>query len=233
MADERPLSVTRVVASVGGGMLLASFFLPMMSGGFDIGEEMGIARLRGQIEASRELQAVQPLIEPALQTIERFVATPSLRNLSGVASASCEVLDTAASLGVAEADEMRRASTLLGRVRLGLWLLPLVGLVQLVTPALSRMRGYAGYLGLVARFVFGLLFALVAAVPLLGVDAAQQQFIGPAAWVLVTGAGLMIAASLFGVTRRNWWAVLGTDLVILVVTCAVIVQLADYLNGTG
>ena len=227
MADERPFSVTKVVASLGGAMLLASFFLPMVNKGFDVGHEMGIAEVRKQIESSRELQAVQPLIEPALQQIERFIATPSLRNLSGLAATSCEVLDAAASLGIDEADAMRELSTILGRIRLGLWSLPLVGLVQMVLPALSRMRGYTGYFGLVARFVFGLLFVLVAIIPLLGVPEAQQQYIGSAAWVLLFGGCLMMGASFFGVTRRNWWAVIGTDVLLFVLICVSIASLAD------
>lgn len=227
MADERPFSVTRVVASVGGAMLLASFFLPMVSEGFGVDQQMGVAELRRQIETSRELQAVQPLIEPALQQIERFVATPSLRNLSGLTATSCEVLDAAASLGVDQAAEMRELSTILGRIRLGLWSLPLVGAVQMLLPALSRFRGYAGYLGLVARFVFGLLFVLVAVVPLLGVPDHQQQYIGSAAWVMLLGGALMIGASFFGVTRRNWWAVIGTNVLLFVMLCVVIAGFAD------
>lgn len=236
MADERPLSVTKIVASLGGALLLASFFLPMVSVGDagDMNRELfGVRDLRKQIEASREMQAVQPLIEPALQEIERFTATPSLKNLSGVAGASREVLDAAASLGAPQAAEMRKASEILGMARLGLWLLPLVGLVQLVSPALSRMRGHAGAPGLVARFVFGLIFALVALMPLLGVEESHQGKIGPAVYALLIGSCLMMGASVFGVTRRNWWAVLLADVAIVVLTGVMIVQLADYLKGTG
>lgn len=230
MVEAKPLSVSKVVAALGGALLLASFFLPMVSdaGREDVRRELfGTRGLRAQIEAQRELAPVQPLIEPAVQAIERFVETPSLRNLSSVASASTELLNTAADLGAPEAKEMRQAATLLGLARLCLWLLPLVGAVQLLVPAVTRMRGYAGFPGLVARFLFGLWFALLAMVPLLGASQSQQDHIGPAVWALLVGSLLMMATSVAGVTRSNWWMVLLADLAILGATVGGLVAFAE------
>jgi hypothetical protein len=116
---------------------------------------------------------------------------------------------------VPEAPQMMAMSQILGMVRMALWALPLVGLIQLVLPAISRFRGHAGFLGLVARFLFGTLFLWVAFIPLAGVPEAHQPYIGPAIWALLFGALLMMAASLFGVTRSNGWAVLLADAAIL------------------
>lgn len=230
MVEAKPLSVSKVVAAVGGGLLLASFFLPLVSdaGRDDLRRELfGGKGLREQIEAQRELAAVQPLIEPAVQAIERFTETPNLRNLSSLASASSELLGTAAELGAPQAAEMRKVATVLSLARLCLWFLPLVGAVQLLVPAVTRMRGYAGFLGLVARFFFGLGFALLALVPLLGASESQQDHIGPAVWSLLVGSLLMMAASLAGVTRSNWWMVLLADLAIFAATIGGLVALAE------
>jgi len=230
MAEAKPLSVSKVVAALGGALLLASFFLPLVSasGREDVRREVfGVQGLRAQIEAQRELAAVQPLIEPAVEAIERFTETPSLRNLSSVAAASTELLDTAADLGAPQAKEMRQASTLLGIARLCLWFLPLVGAVQLLVPLVTRMRGYAGFPGLVARFFFGLGFALLAMVPLLGAPSDQQANIGPAVWALLVGSLLMMVASVAGVTRSNWWMVLLADLAIFGATIGGLVAVAE------
>lgn len=230
MAEVKPLSVSKVVAGLGGALLLAAFFLPMVSeeGRGEVRRELtGTQGLRAQFESSRELTAVQPLVEPALQAMEAFIETPSLLRLSGLASASTELLGTAADLGVDQADEMRLAARLLSLARMSLWLLPLAGLVQMLVPAISRLRGYAGVGGLMARFLFGLLFALVAMVPIAGVSEAQRPFIGPAVWSLLTGSLLMMLASVAGVTRSNWWMVLLGDVVILFAVVAGLVGLAE------
>lgn len=233
MAEAKPVSVSKVVAGLGGALLIAAFFLPMVSeeGRDEVRRELSGARgLRAQIESSRELTAVQPLVEPALQAMEAFIATPSLLKLSGLASASTELLGTAADLGVDKADEMRLAARLLSLARVSLWLLPLTGLVQLLVPAISRLRGYAGVGRLLARFFFGLVFALVAMVPLAGVSEAQRPFIGPAVWSLLTGSVLMMGASVAGVTLRNWWMVVLGDVVILFGVVGGLVSLAQALR---
>ena len=224
------------MAALGGALLLGSFFLPLISasGRAQVDRELfGVDDLRAQIEASRDLQAVQPLLEPALQELERFTATPSLRNLSGVMVASGELLEVAAGLGPPEAEEMRRAAKLMGLVRTGLWLLPLVGAVQLVAPLLTLLRGYAGFFGLVARFLFGLIFVAIAFIPLVSVPEAERDMIGPALWVLLAGALLMMAASVLGVTRRNWWGVLLADVALVIGAGGAIVGLAEALKRGG
>lgn len=219
LANAEPFSVTKLLAGLGGALLLASFFLPMVDTSKPgASDAFGIRDLRRQIESTGNLDAVRPLIEPAMQELERFATSPSLKNLTSVAGASGTLLTTAADLGAPEATEMRKIAGILGWVRLGLWLLPLVGLVQLAIPAMSRLRGYAGFLGLVARFFFGWLFLLMALIPIAGAPDAQQALIGPAVWVLLAGAVLMMLASLFGVTRKNWWAVLLVDIAIIAAT---------------
>lgn len=232
MADSQPFSITKLLAGLGGALLITSFFLPLLdtsqpgaSDGF------GIRELRRQIESTRDADVVRPLIEPAMQELERFATTPSLKNLGGVAGVSRELLDTAASLGTAEAAEMRQVAGLLGWLRIGLWLLPLVGLVQLAIPVVTRLRGYTGFLGLVGRFFFGWLFALMALVPIAGAPDAQRALIGPAIWALLVGAGMMMVAGLFGVTRRNWWAVLLADAAIIGATVFAIKAFAEAMRG--
>jgi hypothetical protein len=230
MAEAKPLSVSKLVAALGGALLMASFFLPLVSaaGREDVRRELfGVKGLRAQIEAQRELAVVQPMIEPALQAIETFTEMPSLRNLSSLAAASTELLDKAADFGVPQAKEMRQASTVLTIARICLWWLPLVGAVQVLAPMLTRMRGYAGFFGLVTRFFFGLGFALLALVPLIGAPSDQQANIGPAVWVLLVGSLLMMVASLAGVTRSNWWMVLLADLAIFGATIGGLVAVAE------
>lgn len=219
MAEQNSLSVTKVIAALGGALLVAAFFLPMVDTSQPQARDMfGVQDMRRHIESTRDTEAIRPMVEPALQKLEHFAATPSLLNFVAVVGVTREILETAASLGVEEAGEMRQASKLLGFVRLGLWLLPLVGLVQLVVPALSRLRGNAGALGLIARFVFGLLFLMIALIPILGAPESQRPLFGPAIWALLVGASLMVVAGLFGVTRRNWWIVLLTDIAIVAAT---------------
>lgn len=221
------------MAAVGGALLVASFFLPLLNvrGEADVGREVfGVADLRAEIEELRSVEATRPLIEPALLQLEIFGASPSLRHLSGLAAASREVANAAIVFGVDDPG-LPRFVQILGLVRTSLWLLPLVGAVQLVVPLISRLRGYAGYGGLVARFAFGLLFAFVALVPLAGVAEAERGLIGPAVWVLLAGSLLMMAASVGGITRRNAAAVILTDLAILVGACFGIVALADSIGA--
>ena len=219
MADSQPFSVTKLLAGLGGALLIASFFLPMVDTSTPgASDAFGVRELRRHIDATREADAVRPLIDPALQTLDRFAATPSLYNLTSVTGATRELLAKAADIGVPEADKMRMAAGMLGWVRLGLWLLPLVGLIQLAIPGVTRLRGHTGFPGLVARFFFGMLFTLMALVPILGAPNSQQSLIGSAIWVLLVGSVLMILASLFGVTRRNWWAVLLVDVAIVAAT---------------
>lgn len=208
--DERPFSVTKVMAGAGGGLLIAAFLLPLIdvqapgAAGSDL---FGVQRMRAAIDRSAELTVVKPLIEPAILQLENFARAPSLRNLSSVAAATKEVLDTAAGAGVPNAEEIRGASTVLGLVRLCLWLVPLVGVVQVAVPLATRLRGYAGFFGLLARFAFGLLFVLLALLPVLGAPGASKAYIGPAVWAALSGGLLMIAAGVAGVTRSNWWLV--------------------------
>lgn len=230
MADAKPLSISKVVAGIGGALLVASFFLPLASeqGREAARREMfGISGLRGQIEAQRDLEVVRPLIEPALQSIEAFTEMPSLRNLSTAAALSSELLDTAAGFAAAEAAEMRKAATMLSIGRMCLWWLPLVGAVQVLVPAVTLLRGYAGVLGLVARFAFGLFFMLIAAILLAGALSERPEFVGPALWVLLAGSLLMMGASLCGVTRANWWIVLLADLAIFAVAVVGLVSVAE------
>ena len=232
MADSQPFSITKVLAGLGGALLITSFFLPLLDTSQPAARDgFGISDLRRQIEKTRDAELVRPLIEPAMQELERFATTPSLKNLTGVAGATRELLDTAASLGTAEAAEMRQVAGMLGWLRIGLWLLPLVGLVQLAIPAVTRFRGYTGLLGLVGRFFFGWLFILMALVPIAGAPDAQRALIGPAIWALLVGAGLMMVAGLFGVTRRNWWAVLLADATIIGATVFAIKAFADAMRG--
>ena len=226
VADPRPLSVTKVMAAAGGSLLIASFFLPLLNtaGGADVGREVfGVKDLRAEIEEVREIEATRPFIEPALQQLELFSARPSLRNLSALAAAAGEVADAAIGFGVAD-PQLPKVARILGLVRTCLWLLPLVGLVQLVAPLVSLLRGYAGFFALVARFAFGLLFALA------GLPEADQDLLGPAVSALVAGSLLMMAASVFGVTRSNWWAVLAADVALVVAAGVGLVALAESLG---
>ena len=218
-----------MIAAVGGALLVASFFLPLLNvrAGADVGRELlGVENLRREIEEVRSVEATRPFIEPALLQLEIFSASPSLRNLSTLAAASREVAQAAVGFGV-EDPELPKLVKILGLVRTCLWLLPLVGAVQVIVPLVSRLRGYAGFVGLVARFAFGLLFAFVALIPIAAVAAEDQGYIGSAVWVLMAGSLLMIAASVFGVTRRNWWAVLAVDAALLIGASFGVVALAD------
>ncbi|MCY1062880.1 MULTISPECIES: hypothetical protein [Nannocystis] len=202
---EGPLSLTKVTASIGGALVAASFFLPlvdMRSGGSAAADVFGVESMRRHIERSRELESVKPLIEPALQQLDTFGAGPSLRNLSRLVGATKEIVDTVIATGVAPA-EARTASSVLGTTRLGLWLVPLVGALQTVLPLLTRFRGYAGFFGLVARFGFGLVFVTLALIPLLGAPGARP-FLGSAVYAALVGGGLMMAAGMGGVTRGNF-----------------------------
>lgn len=220
------------MAALGGALLIASFFLPLLdtAAGADVGREVfGTKDLRAEIEEMRRIEVAAPLIEPALQQLELFSVTPSLRNLSSLAGASREVMDAAISFGITD-PALPRMAKILGLVRTCLWMLPLVGLVQLVAPLITRLRGHAGFLGLVARYAFGLLFAVVASVPLLGAPESEQALIGSAVWVLMIGSVLMMAASVLGVTRSNWWAVLAVDVALTIGLGVAIVQLAESLG---
>lgn len=202
---ERPLSLTKLTAAIGGVLLVASFFLPLVDtrgGGPGAADVFGVASMRRHIEGSRELEAALPLIEPALQQLDAFGAGPSLRNLSRLMGATTELLDTVIGVGVAP-PEARSLSTVLGATRLGLWLVPLVGAIQAGLPLLARFRGYAGFFGLVARFGFGLLFVTLALIPLLGAPEARA-FLGPAVYASLLGGALMTASGVFGVTRGNF-----------------------------
>jgi hypothetical protein len=208
--ESKSLSLTKVVAAVGGLLLVAAFFLPAVdvkAGGAVARDMFGVKAMRAQIEASRDLTIVQPLIEPALASYEAFAATPSLRNLSTLCGVSKEILDITLTLPVPHQDEIRMAARVLGEARLALWLLPLVGLVQLVAPLITLLRGNTGFIGLVSRFAFGLVLMFLAALPALGVSDAERPFIGPAVWALLLGSGLMVGAGVCGVTRDNWWYV--------------------------
>lgn len=233
MADSQPFSVTKLLAGLGGALLIASFFLPLVNTGLPgASDAFGVRELRRQIESTRDADAVRPLIEPAMQALERFATTPNLSNVTGLASVSRELLDTAASatdvVDARQAAEMRKASSMLGWVR-ALWLLPLIGLVQLALPAVTRLRGHTGFLGLVGRFWFAWPFWLVAMTPLLA-DAADQKLLGPAVWALLAGTSLMLIAGLFGVTRRNWWAVILADVAIVAATIFAAATLAEKLR---
>ncbi|WAS98495.1 hypothetical protein [Nannocystis punicea] len=200
-----PLSLTKVTASIGGALLAASFFLPLVdlrAGGPAAADVFGVASMRRQIEGSRELDSVKPLIAPALQQLDTFAAGPSLRNLSRLVGATKEIVDTVVATGVAPA-EAKMASSALGTTRLALWLVPLVGAFQAVFPLLTRFRGYAGFFGLLARFGFGLVFVTLALIPLLGAPGARP-FLGLAVYAALIGGGLMMASGMCGVTRGNF-----------------------------
>jgi hypothetical protein len=208
--SERPFSVTKVISGIGGLLLVAAFLLPVVDvkgGGAAAGDLFGIRQMRREIERSRELEAAKPLIEPALKQLDAFADSPSLRNLAAVIGTTKEIVDTAAGAKMLP-PEARDASTVLGASRAALWLVPLVGVVQTVLPLLSRFRGYAGFLGLVARFAFGLLFVLLALTPLLGAPPAAQPYIGSAVYAALIGGALMVAGGVGGVTRGNFVFVL-------------------------
>lgn len=210
MAQHETLSLTKLVAAVGGGLLVAAFFLPVVdvqAGGAAARDMFGVKAMRQEIERSRDLTLVQPLIEPALQSYEAFAATPSLRNLSAVCGVTKEILDTSLTLPIPRRTDVEIAAGILGVVRPVLWMLPLVGLVQLVLPLATLRRGHAGVPGLVARFLFGVVLLMLALVPVLGVSAAERPFIGAGVWALLAGSAAMVAAGVFGVTRKNWWIV--------------------------
>lgn len=198
--------MTKVVAGIGGILLVASFFLPLVAlkaDGRTADDFFGVGDLRRHVENSREAEAVRPLIEPALKQFEVFASSPSLRNFSSVIASANEILGLVVRSGVGP-PEARQLSTVLGATRWGLWLLPLVGAVQALAPALTLFRGHAGFFGLVARFAFGLLFALVALIPLLGAPESTQAYIGSAVYVALVGGLMMMLAGVLGVTRGNW-----------------------------
>lgn len=229
--SERPLSLTKVTASIGGALLAASFFLPlvdMRAGGAATADVFGVASMRRHIERSRGLEGVKPLIEPALQQLDTFGAGPSLRNLSRLVGATKEIVDTVIATGMAPA-EANTASSVLGTTRMGLWLVPVVGAVQTVLPLLTRFRGYAGFVGLVARFGFGLVFVTLALIPLLGAPNAGP-FLGLAVYSALIGGSLMMASGLLGVTRNNFlfvFAAQGATLVAVVLGLGALVELAQ------
>lgn len=205
LVSEAPLSVTKVTASIGGALLAASFFLPLVNmreGGAATADAFGVAAMQRQIEGSREYEAVRPLIAPAMQQLEAFGAAPSLRNLTRVIGATGEIVDLAASAGLATA-ETKAWSSVLAWTHLALWLVPLVGAVQAVLPLLTRFRGHAGFIGLMARFGFGAVFVMLAGLPVLGAPEARP-FLGPAVHASLFGGGLMMASGIAGVTRRNF-----------------------------
>jgi hypothetical protein len=200
-----PLSLTKVTASIGGVLVAASFFLPlvdMRAGGAATADAFGVTSMRRHIERSRGLEGVKPLIEPALEQLEAFGAGPSLRNLSRMIGATKGIVDTVIATGMAP-PEAEKASSVLGTTRMGLWLVPVVGAVQLALPLVTRFRGYAGLIGLVARFGFGLVFVTLALIPWLGAPEARP-FFGPAVYAALLGGGLMMASGLLGVTRGNF-----------------------------
>lgn len=202
MRDE-PLSRTKLTAAIGGVLLASSFFLPLaeLKGEVRPEDVFGVGWMRRQIERSQQLEAALPLVEPALQHLKTFGEAPSLRSLSRLMGTTRDVLDVAVAVGVAppEAPALR---TVLGTTRLGLWLVPLVGLVQAALPVLTRFRGHAGFFGLVARFAFGLLFVTLAALPLALWPQARPHF-GPAVYASLLGGALMMLSGLAGVTREN------------------------------
>lgn len=208
--SERPFSVTKVISGIGGILLVAAFLLPVVDvkgGGAAAGDLFGIRQMRREIERSRELEPAKPLIEPALQQLDAFADRPSLRNLASLIGITKEIVDMAHQAKQLP-PEAADASMVLGLSRAALWLVPVVGAIQTTLPLLSRFRGYAGFLGLVARFAFGLLFVLLALTPLLGAPAAAQQYIGPAVYAALIGGALMIAGGALGVTRGNFLFVL-------------------------
>lgn len=205
VVDEGPLSLTKVTASIGGALLAASFFLPLVdvqAGGPAAADAFGVESMRRRIEHSREIEVVKPMIAPALQLLDTFGGQPSLLNLSRLAGTTKGIVDTVIATGMA-GPELNTVSTVLAATRLSLWMVPLVGLVQLVLPLLTRFRGYAGFFGLVARFGFGIVFVTLATVPLLGAPGARP-FLGPAVYASLIGGALMMASGMCGVTRRNF-----------------------------
>lgn len=211
--------MTKVISGLGGLLLVAAFLLPLVDvkgGGAAAGDLFGVRKMRAEIERSRELEAVKPMIEPAMQQLELFAESPSLRHLTTLIGRTKEIVDTAAALGAMPA-EARDASTVLAAARAALWLVPLVGAVQTALPLLSRFRGYAGFFGLVARFAFGLLFLLLALTPVLGAPPHVQQYLGPAVYAALAGGALMVVGGVAGVTRGNFLFVLLAEAGILAV----------------
>ncbi len=225
MAQNKSFSLAKLVAAVGGGLLVAAFFLPLVdvqAGGEAAAKVIGVEELRREIQSTREIQQVAPLIEPALQELERFAVLPSLRNLAGMAAVVRDLLNTAASLNAPEAQALRNAGLALGMLRYGLWLLPLIGAIQVVVPLLSRLCGPANALFLIVRFAFGWPFFVMALAMIVGVPSEARPFIGTAPWALLAGGGLMIGSSLGGVTRENAWLVLIADAAMVVLTLVVL-----------
>lgn len=207
------------MAGLGGALLIASFFLPLVNTSSPAASNaLGMDQLRRQVESTSDYEAVRPLVEPTMKAMESFAASPNLMNLTGVVGTSGALLEQAAGLATSDAAEMHKVAGILAWVKRGLWLLPLVGAIQLLLPALSRLRGHAGFLGLVGRFLFGWIFGFMALIPIAGAPANQESVIGIAIWTLLVGSVLMMLASLFGVTRRNWWAVILVDAGIIVGT---------------
>lgn len=232
--SERPFSVTKVISGIGGILLVASFLLPLVDvkgGGVAAGDLFGVQRMRKEIERSREFEAVKPLIEPALQQLEAFAGSPSLRNLATLIGSTKEIVDGTAGL-VTSPEDARSASIVLGASRWALWLVPLVGAIQSALPLLSRFRGFAGFFGLVARFAFGLLFLLLALTPVLGAPPEVQPYIGSAVYAALIGGALMIAGGVCGVTRGNAIFVLLAEAGILAVVFYALKTLAD-MAGTA
>lgn len=237
------MSLSKVAAAVAGGLIIASFFLPAVNvkaGGSAAREMFGVDVMRKQIEASRNLSLVEPLIEPALKSYEAFAESPSVRNLSTVCAVSKEILDRAAPLlpgreskstmGLPYREDVQLVTQVLWVARLALWLLPLIGLVQLVAPLATLRRGHAGFIGLTARFGFGLVLLLLAVIPVLGLPAADRVYLGSAVWALLAGSALMVGTGIVGVTRDNWWYVwlvqAGT-LAVLIAFIVFVVQVAN------
>lgn len=250
---EKSLSLTKIAAAIAGGLIMASFFLPAVDvkAGKSAAREMfGVNVMRAQIEASRNLALVEPLIEPALQSYEVFAETPSLRNLSTICAVTKEILDKTLPL-LAPRDPAQKSVPPLGQrlpfreevqvvtgalwaARLGLWLLPLIGLVTMVVPVVTLRRddtGVFGYLTLVSRFFFGLVLLLLAVIPLLAVDDAQRPFIGSAVWALLAGSGLMLLTGVAGVNRSNWWYVWLTQIALLAGLVGFIVMVVQVANS--
>ena len=92
---------------------------------------------------------------------------------------------------------------------------------------LDAETAFRTFFGLVARFLFGLGFALLAAVVLVGVPEGQRGYLGPAVWALLGGSLLMMGASVGGVSRGNWWMVLLADLAIFGAVVGGLVALAE------
>lgn len=196
--------MTKLVSAIGGVLLIASFFLPLVdTKGAGADDLFRISSMRAEIERSREFDGAAALIEPALKQLEVFAAGPSLLNLAGAIGATTEILDTIARAGALPSDA-RQASTALTAVRWSLWLVPLVGAVQAALPLLARFRRYAGFFGLVGRFGFGLLFVVLALTPMLGAPEATRALLGPAVYAALIGGAMMMVGGVFGVTRGNF-----------------------------